>query len=369
MKPSDMARRRFQHVLIYGNPRTGKSTLVSQLALSGFKLTWLSLDGGHEVIFKLPLSPEEFDEKFNLIYIPDTKEVPQAITTVVKILSGKKTSICDSHGQVDCQNCRRFPERTWSEVDVSNFTHEDILVIDNGSQLASSAMNYALQRVSIGKVQPRNAANMEKYDEDMPGIPHYGMQWQVLDRVFTNIQAARYNVIVITHVTEAVLEDNSKELGPHIGTANFSRNAGKYFDHVVYCHMMNASHRFGSKTTYQGKILTGSRSDIAIEGMKTPNLVSFFDGSLPEIPRQGGKAIERILSKASEKKEVTPASAPETPIAPELSIIEEVPIVEEKVGPEKPALTPQSVSQQTSLNSAKAIALAKMRDKMKGGGF
>lgn len=133
--------------------------------------------------------------------------------------------------------------------------------------------------------------------------------------------------------------------------------------------MMNASHRFGSKTTYQGKILTGSRSDIAIEGMKTPNLVSFFDGSLPEIPRQGGKAIERILSKASEKKEVTPASAPETPIAPELSIIEEVPIVEEKVGPEKPALTPQSVSQQTSLNSAKAIALAKMRDKMKGGGF
>ena len=105
MKPSQLARRRAQHVLIFGDPKTGKSTLASRLLLDGYRLTWISLDNGHDVIFKLPLSVQQLDEQLNISVLPDTKEYPIAAETCLKIISGRPTAICDIHGKVDCPTC------------------------------------------------------------------------------------------------------------------------------------------------------------------------------------------------------------------------------------------------------------------------
>jgi len=60
------------------------------------------------------------------------------------------------------------------------------------------------------------------------------------------------------------------------GTTAFSRNTAKYFDHVVYCQVSNKKHNFASSTTYANNVLTGSRTDVALEVNKIPTLLDIF---------------------------------------------------------------------------------------------
>lgn len=301
MKPSQLSKNRPQHVMVFGDPKTGKSTLVAKLLQGGFNLTWISMDNGHEVLFKMGLSDEFLDEHLNIIIIPDSKEQPTAIKTCLRIVSGAKTSICDTHGQVDCSTCKRNSSATWSEVFCNSFGPRDIVVYDHIGQLANSAMSHIFKKDNLG-------------DEDKPTFTHYMAQGFMLDRFLTNVQQASYNVICITHVLEVEMQDDSKKLVPLVGTKNFSSAVGKYFDHLVFCHMVNARHKYGSATTYQNKVVTGSRSDKVIEGDKEASLVSFFDGSIVEPEKSGGLAAVKVLSSASEKK---PTLAEKTPLAEE----------------------------------------------------
>src|SRR6185437_3176778 len=115
MKPSSLAFKTAQKVMVFGDPKSGKSTLVAQLLKEGFRLTWVSLDNGHIVLFKMGLTPEQLDEQVNLVVIPDTKDDPIAISTCLKIMGPKPVRICDTHGRVDCPVCRRLGDNaTWT---------------------------------------------------------------------------------------------------------------------------------------------------------------------------------------------------------------------------------------------------------------
>lgn len=253
MKPSQVARRRASHTVIFGDPKTGKSTLTSELILAGFHLHWISMDNGHEILFKLPISQQELEDKLDLFILPDTKEFPVAIGTCLKIISGKQpVRICDTHGTVDCRSCSGARPGSFSILDTREFGARDILVFDHIGQLANSAMNF----ITKDEKNP---------DEFKPGYAEYRTQGALMDRFLCSIQQANFNVICITHSMEVEMEDGKKKLVPLVGTTNFSRNVGKYFDHMIYCEMQNASHKFGSATTYKSAVVTGSRSDVKIE--------------------------------------------------------------------------------------------------------
>lgn len=290
MKPSQAARRREQHLIVFGDPKTGKSTLVSKLLLDPrFKLTWISMDNGHEIIFKLGIPLEELDQRLNLIILPDTKDNPVAIKTCMKISTGQSVNICDRHGEVDCPRCKiAKDDPTWSNVHCNNFSPWDIIVYDHLGQLSTSAMTAAYLRA-------------KKSDEEKPEWDQYGSQGLMLEKFLTNIQQAKYHVICITHVGEVVMEDDTKKLVPLCGTTNFSRNTGKYFDHMVFCHMKNSGHRFGTSTTYLPNLVAGSRSDLAIEKMKEASLVPFFDGTVLPPESTDSKDAAVVLSSLSEK--------------------------------------------------------------------
>jgi hypothetical protein len=263
-KPSELSRRRASHVILFGDPKTGKSTLAAELLLKGYNLTWISLDNGHEVIFKLPLTAEQLDTHLNIIIVPDTKDAPVALKTCLDLSSGKVVSICDTHGQSGCSTCTRAGNKQWSKVDTNNFGPMDILVYDHIGQLANSAIHYAMKNSK---------------DEDKPEWEHYRVQGTLMDKFLTNTQQAPYNVICIAHTAETEMEDGSKRLVPLVGTVPFSRNVGKYFDHMVHCQVLNRNHKFGSSTGYANRIVTGSRSDVVIENEKVPSLEKFFNGS------------------------------------------------------------------------------------------
>lgn len=276
MKYSELPDRTVHHICLFGDPKTGKSTLAAQLAEEGFNLIWVSCDNGHKAIFD-KLSPAA-KERLEVIELPDTKDFPVAITTCRKLVRGGKQRVCNTHGQVECSTCKGRKIENWTTVDLSAIGPDTVVVWDNGTQLQNSAVAYIIKKAS-GDIQ-------EKIDDFKPGFDEWRMLGSLMLQFLSNIQQAPYNTVVIAHAAEAEMEDKSKKLVPILGTMPFSTTAGGNFDHIIYAHMLNNSHRFGSSSTYKNNVITGSRSGVVIEqlvgldGKPKPSLAPFFRSSI-----------------------------------------------------------------------------------------
>lgn len=264
------------HLCVFGDPKTGKSTLVAELAKRGYQLTWVSIDNGHAVLYKLP---RDAQERIDLIRLPDTRDFPVGIATSLALSTGKSIKICDQHGQVDCSACRRVNDAAWSIVHPNSFSHNQIIVFDNISQLADSAMNFATEG---------------KPDGYKSGYDEYRLQGFLMNKFLTALQNAPFNSICIAHVCETEIEDGRKKLLPLVGSVPFSRVSGKYFDHMVYCETRNQKHRFGSSSTFINNVVSGSRTDVVIEKMDTPSLEPIMKSVVVMEVSDKGKAVKII---------------------------------------------------------------------------
>lgn len=245
-----------ERVLVFGGPKAGKSLLAGSLA-EEFNLHYFDFENGYKT---LRLLPKAFQERINLYSIPDTKVWPIAIETGLKVVTGLPTTFCTLHGKVTCLSCKakNLPTET---VELNALNGDDVVVFDSGTQLALSAMSHI----------------KSKDDElDKPTWDNYASQGFLMDKFLSQCQQAKYNLVFITHEIETELENGGKKLVAVAGTRDFSRNSAKYFDHVVYCELKNKKHAFGSATDYAISVLTGSRSDTAIEKLAKPSLLPFF---------------------------------------------------------------------------------------------
>jgi hypothetical protein len=278
----DLPKSDIQHIIVSGEPKSGKSTLVSQLA-EKYKLIWISVDNGHRVIYKLP---DEWLDNIDVIPIIDSSDFQAGFNTCRKLFAGGPVSVCHAHGNSSCAACKRaeLPSTTY---EFSTLGPDTIVVLDHISQVADSAMSF-IQR--------------NDKDEAKAGYDEFGLQWKYMDAILKDIQRATYNVICISHVVETEFDDGTKKIVPQVGTARFSRNAGKYFDHMVFTEVMNRSHRYGSSTTYKTSIMTGSRTDVAIEDMPVPSLLPFFTGEIPKAEVKEKSDAKTLLQKLSKKE-------------------------------------------------------------------
>ena len=256
MKLTDKHHSKTSRVLVYGEPKSGKTQLAAALS-SNFNLIFFDLENGYETLLKLPANQQE---RIELISIPDTKVFPIAIETMLKVITGIKTDICEQHGKVSCQLCKKA-DSPFSIVCLNELGADTIVVVDSLTQLSNSAMNH-----------------LTKTQEELykPEWSDYRNQGQLLDKFLSQIQQAKFNVVCITHVVESQQEDGKAKLFPVCGTAQFSRNTAKYFDHVVYCELKNKKHQFGSSTTYANNVMSGSRMDVALESKVDPTLLDIF---------------------------------------------------------------------------------------------
>lgn len=276
-----------QRVLVFGDSKTGKTTLAAELA-KHFNLWWFDLENGMKPLLKLPA---EAQARVELYKIPDTRSYPIAIETMLKVVTGAPVKICHLHGKVQCGVCAeglkkgQLKEPVESEFNLRNLGKADILVVDSTTQLGISAINHVTRNQT---------------DEYKPEWDDWRKQGFMLDRFFSNIQQSWYNVVCISHTTMAKMEDQSKtKLVPVAGTDNFSRNVAKYFDHIVYCELGTGKHQFGSSTTYRPQVLTGSRTDVAVEKMEVPSLVPFFDGTFQAASNTAQKTLQDAAAKAA----------------------------------------------------------------------
>jgi hypothetical protein len=247
--------------IIYGAPKSGKTKIAGDLA-EHFKLIWVDMENGHETLFQMP---EAWQDNIELINLPDTRSYPIAIETCLKMVKGK-VDICEIHGKVGCMICKKNNEPIVT-VDLPNVGHDTVVVFDSLTQLTNSAIS------NITKSQP---------DDYKLNYDDWGNLGKLLDIFLSHIQQAGYNVIVISHETEAETEGKKKTLVPVGGTKNFSRNVAKYFDHVIYAERKNKKHVFASSTNYATTILTGSRSGVSMESHndEVPSLLRIFKPEL-----------------------------------------------------------------------------------------
>ena len=246
-------------MLIYGEPKTGKTRLVATAAKVKEldRIFWVDLENGSETLLHMGLTDSELD-KIELIRIPDTRETPRGVETILKMFSSKEDiKICHKHGKVGCVECAKEAPEDYTLFNLRKLTHKDLLVIDSGSQLGDSALALSC----LGKPV-----------EFKPGWDEWGLSNKFLGDILSVIQQATFtNFVVITHVNILEEEVNGvkrDKIVPLMGTKAFCSKVSKYFGTVVYVEIKMGKHAAGSASTYKANHITGSRLDIKIESSK-----------------------------------------------------------------------------------------------------
>lgn len=246
-------------VLLYGQPKTGKTKLVGTAAkLPAIKrIFWFDGENGAETLLHMGLTEEEM-AKISLISIPDTRENPRFIETMLKAFSSKiPVSICDQHGKVGCVECQKDKEATRVEFLMSSLTKEDLVVIDSGSQLGDSALAMAMAGRDVTA---------------KPGWDEYGLQVKWIGDILSIIQAAYYtNFVMITHLIPIEEEMNGVKRDryyPLVGTKAMCQKVAKYFGTVIFVEIKMGKHTAGSSSLYRNDAVTGSRTNSKIESSK-----------------------------------------------------------------------------------------------------
>lgn len=239
-------------ILIYGPPKTGKTRLAGTAAKIPEirNIYWFDGENGAETLLHMGLTEEEMD-KITIFKIRDTRDQPIFIETVLKAFTSKTAvSICDTHGKINCVECQKAGAPSTKFL-MSDCKHNDLIIVDSGSQLGDSAM----AALCLGK------DSMFK-----PGWDEYGIQGKWLGDILTVVQQATYtNFAFITH--EMCIENDEKKdvFYPLMGTKPFSMKCAKYFGTVAYVHKKLNKHVAGSSSTYLGDRVTGSRVNARIE--------------------------------------------------------------------------------------------------------
>lgn len=290
MKYTDLAIREPQHLCVFGDPKSGKSTLVSELAIK-HKLIWISIDGGHSVLSKLPPAAQD---NIDIIVIPDTRSAAIAQQTCRELWKGKPVSVCHMHGMVGCNVCRQH-NLGFNSYELNRLDLNTIVVLDHASRLTESYVN------NITKDKP---------DDYKLQLDDYGALKYHLGAFFSYVQTSPFNSVTIAQLADVKMEDKSSKLCPDIGSSSFAPVCGQYFDHMIYTHVMNNTHRAGSSTTYKASVMTGSRSDISIEKGFADTGVLDLEPFFSEAPlvAESNQHTQRILINASDALKATAPS-------------------------------------------------------------
>lgn len=239
-----------QSIMIYGQPKSGKTSLAATLASEGYNIIWFDFEKGSQTL-KTSV-PQEFKKNINLFRCDDSRDNPTAIHTAIKVMSMKPKQVCVQHGTADCIKCLQKKDPSLFEtVDFSKLTTKDVVVFDSLTQLSDSA---------------RNEATKELTDFAKLEFKHYDKEGILLSMLLGAIQnASHFHRVVISHELAVEQPDKSEKIVPVAGTKNFSKKVAKYFDHVIYTRVHNNKHQAASSTGFNMKFLTGSRSNLALE--------------------------------------------------------------------------------------------------------
>jgi len=258
MKLSDFKPSATRKILIYGPPKSGKTALAGTLAATK-KLHWFDLESGINTLMQGGYNIDNID----YYRLPDSQGFPIAVETLIKVVKGGEHKICNLHGKVNCPMCK-LPEQ-YSVINVDKLGTDDVLVIDSISQLTNSVMNYILKD------------RMLKDTDVKPTFDDWARSGLLMDRIFSIIQQAAFNVVAISHETLVEMEDGKKRIVPLAGSSNVSKTFAKYWDDIIYCEVMNKKYRrYSTVESCSVNATVGSRNGTVLN--ETDSLAKLFGG-------------------------------------------------------------------------------------------
>jgi hypothetical protein len=284
--------------VIMGAPKSGKSILASTIAKAPQikRVFYFDLEGSIESVLHAPdmpavvergwaLTEEEMDK---VIYIPirDTHEYPLAAETLLKCFTARDISpakLCIKHGKVDCKKTDCTNDRI--QFALSALTPEDAVILDSGSQLATSIL--ALEMLT------ESYKDLRKY---------YGAFTIEMDAIMSGIQASQCEVIVVTHLLDIMTKPSDpkiqpalKEIAALFGSSNYSANKStKFFGNAIMTEERNGQYLVGSSPSFKKKAKLGNRLGVRIEDYPDFNMSWLLRdlSQWPKIEKAAGPAIK-----------------------------------------------------------------------------
>lgn len=278
-KLSTLVKRTGESTVIFGPPKVGKTRLAAMLS-QYFRLTWFDLENGIKTAAaQLPI---EWQENIEVIQLPDTKENPCAIQTLLKVFTGAPCMICEEHGKVACPICtkKNAPQTRVCLRELN--AEQDIVVIDSGTQLTSSALFHVLGTEKV----------KAEWDD-------WGAQGQLLSTILTAAQQAHYNTLFITHEVEGENEDGTKKIAPAFGTRNFAISSAKFFSNVVYAKIRAGDYVHGADVKFDLSVVAGNRAGLKLEKGKVELVDLIRSNFQRKTAAELGLPLPSILQKAS----------------------------------------------------------------------
>lgn len=252
-------------ILIYGDSGSGKTRLAATASLLPEiqNIYWIDLENSRDTIFSMDL-PDWALKKIKLFTLLDTRKEPHVMNTILRMFSSKTDiPICEEHGRMNCLLCNS-EKKPFQTFNLTKMTHNDLLVLDSGSQLADCGVNALL------KGQP---------EEAILQIQEYGTINNWLSAIFQVIQIGRFVSTVV--LTQTYYDEEYSGTGPNktlvrtrlfplVGTKNYSTKVGKFFGTTIFLEVKGGKHIGGSSTTYRVNVQTKSRLNVAVE--KAPEI-------------------------------------------------------------------------------------------------
>lgn len=255
-----------EHTIVYGEPKSGKTTLAGLLA-EFFNVLWFDGDKGLSALTNQ--LPKELLQRIRPIRIPDDTDWPIMANTMLKVVTGRLTQVCHEHGIVDCTVCKTGGKLI-IPVELNKLPKNWVVVMDSQTQFYASVLAYAYYK-DAKKEFGSGVPNDYKGNFD-----YRGYAYQMCDKFGNYMKDLKCQFVSISHETENEMEDGSKKLTPIAGSKNISSQYGKWFSSMIYAKKANFKHNFFSSSLYSGTVQTGTRSGVAIEKKTVPSLLHIF---------------------------------------------------------------------------------------------
>jgi len=256
-----------EHVILYGEPKTGKTTLAALLS-EFFYILWL--DGDKGLTAAINACHPEMLKRIKVIKIPDNTDWPIMVSTILRLVKGTKTNICIEHGMTDCIICKTGNKQR-VDIELNAIPKNWVVVMDSQTQFYASILAFAYYK-DTGKDYGTGVPHDYKGDWDYRGIAY-----NCADKFGNYMKDLECQWVSISHETLTEMADGAtNKLVPVAGSRNISSQYGKWFGSMVYAKKAMGKQQYFSGSLYSQTVQTGSRSGVLLEKQPTPSLLHIF---------------------------------------------------------------------------------------------
>lgn len=202
-------------IIIWGEPITGKTQILTELAEANYLIDYINLDNNMGVFDN---ASDKVIDNINNISVNDSLNKMNKATFFEQLITQPAVKVCGAHGYIDCVQCKN--EGGDSILYNPAKSEADIIVIDSVSAYLESAMIKGKGESVTAKTTFNN----------------FGEQGLHVDVLNHFVKACPTNVIVISHILQmanTLKENYTDDFYPMFGTRPKSKRCMSVYSHIV----------------------------------------------------------------------------------------------------------------------------------------